>query len=163
MNQTLEQLAARVGAALTRNEKMLATAESCTGGWLGQAVTSVAGSSDWYERGFITYTYISKREMLGVGDDTLERFGAISEPVVQEMAQGALAHSHAQVAVAISGIAGPSGGSPEKPVGTIFFAWALKDGPTLSETRRLTGDREAVRRQSVEIALTGLLDLLQAG
>lgn len=163
MNQTLEQLAARVGAALTRNEKMLATAESCTGGWLGQAVTSVAGSSDWYERGFITYTYISKREMLGVGDGTLERFGAISEPVVREMAQGALTHSHAQVAVAISGIAGPSGGSPEKPVGTICFAWALKDGPTLSETRQLTGDREAVRRQSVEIALTGLLDLLQAG
>lgn len=161
MSETLEQLAARVGAALTRNEMMLATAESCTGGWLGQAVTSVAGSSDWYERGFITYTYLSKREMLGVRDDTLERHGAVSEPTAREMAQGALAHSHAQVAVAVSGIAGPSGGSPEKPVGTVCFAWALKEGPTRSETRRLAGDREAVRRQAVEIALAGLLDLLQ--
>ncbi|MBI2311940.1 MAG: CinA family protein [Betaproteobacteria bacterium] len=160
MNQSLEQLAARVGAALKRNEMMLATAESCTGGWLGQAVTAVAGSSDWYERGFITYTYISKREMLGVRDETLERYGAVSEAAVREMAEGALAHSHAQVAAAISGIAGPSGGSREKPVGTVCFAWALKGGATLSETRQLDGDRDEVRRQSVEIALSGLLDLL---
>ncbi len=157
--ETLEQLAGRVGAALKRNEMMLATAESCTGGWLGQAVTAIAGSSDWYERGFITYTYLSKREMLGVSAEALERHGAVSEPTVREMAQGALAHSHAHVAAAISGIAGPSGGSPGKPVGTVCFAWAMRGGPVVSATRQLEGDRESVRRQSVGIGLAGILDL----
>src|SRR5258705_13729041 len=97
---------------------MLTTAESCTGGWVAEAVTMVPGSSEWFERGFVTYTYISKREMLGVGEATLERHGAVSEEVVLEMAAGALARSHAQIAVAVSGVAGPGGGTPEKPGGT---------------------------------------------
>src|SRR5258705_13024338 len=98
---------------------MLTTAESCTGGWVAEAVTMIPGSSEWFERGFVSYTYISKREMLGVREETLERHGAVSEDVVLEMAAGALAHSHAQVSVAVSGVAGPGGGTPGKPVGTV--------------------------------------------
>jgi len=156
----MDELAKRLGERLKAAGEKLVTAESCTGGWVAQAVTSVAGSSDWFERGFVTYTYISKREMLGVGESTLEKHGAVSEQVVREMAQGTLAHSHAQVAVAVTGVAGPSGGTPEKPVGMVCFAWCMKDGKPLSETKRYSGDREAVRRQSVEHALKGVLGLL---
>ena len=120
----------------------------------------VPGSSDWFERGFVTYTYISKREMLGVKETTLEKHGAVSEEVVREMVEGALARSHAQVAVAVSGVAGPTGGTPEKPVGTVCVAWGMKGGEPRSETVRFSGDREAVRRQSVEHALKGVLALL---
>jgi nicotinamide-nucleotide amidase len=156
----LYALAERVGAQLKHRGLMLATAESCTGGWISQAVTMVPGSSEWFERGFVTYTYISKRELLGVKEATLERHGAVSEEVVREMAEGALARSHAQVAVAVSGVAGPAGGTPEKPVGTVCFAWGIKGVLPRSETRHFAGDREAVRRQSVEHALKGLLLLL---
>jgi nicotinamide-nucleotide amidase len=156
------RLAEKVGAALKRRGLMLTTAESCTGGWVSEAVTMVPGSSDWFERGFVTYTYISKREMLGVKEATLEKHGAVAEEVVREMAEGAIARSHAQVAVAVSGVAGPSGGTPEKPVGTVCFAWGMKDGGSASETKRFTGDREAVRRQSVGHALAGVLALLSA-
>jgi nicotinamide-nucleotide amidase len=142
---------------------MLATAESCTGGWISEAVTLVPGSSDWFERGFVTYTYISKREMLGVSERTLEKHGAVAEEIVREMVKGALSRSHAQVAVAVSGVAGPSGGTPEKPVGTVCIAWARKGGAIRSETKRYSGDREAVRRQSVEQALRGVLALLAPG
>lgn len=159
----LYRLAEEVGAALKSRGLMLATAESCTGGWVSEAVTMVPGSSDWFERGFVTYTYISKREMLGVKEGTLEKRGAVSEEVVREMVEGALARSHAQVAVAVSGVAGPSGGTPEKPVGTVCLAWALKGGAPRSETKRFAGDREAVRRQSVEHALKGVLALLARG
>ena len=159
-DESLQQLAAQVGAALAERDMMLASAESCTGGWLGQVITSVAGSSAWYERGFITYTYISKREMLGVSGATLEQHGAVSEQTAKEMVLGALARSHAQMAVAITGIAGPNGGTAEKPVGMVCFAWAMKDGLARSETRHFTGDREAVRRQSVVLALQGVSDLL---
>jgi nicotinamide-nucleotide amidase len=120
----------------------------------------VPGSSEWFERGFVTYTYISKREMLGVKETTLARHGAVAEEVVLEMAQGALAHSHAQVAVSVSGVAGPGGGTPDKPVGTVCFAWGLLGGAPRAETRHYPGDREAVRRQSVEHALKGVLELL---
>ena len=157
---TLYRLAEEVGAALKARRLMLATAESCTGGWISEAVTMVAGSSDWFERGFVTYTYISKREMLGVKEETLGKHGAVAEEVVSEMAAGALARSHAQAAVAVSGVAGPSGGTPDKPVGTVCFAWGMKDGNPRSETKRLSGDREAVRRASVEHALKGVLALL---
>ncbi len=157
---TLYQLAEDVGAALKRRGLMLATAESCTGGWIAEAITMVPGSSEWFERGFVTYTYISKREMLGVREATLERHGAVAEEVVLEMAQGALARSHAQVAMAVSGVAGPGGGTPEKPVGTVCTAWGIHDGAPRAETRHFSGDREAVRRQSVEHALKGLLALL---
>jgi nicotinamide-nucleotide amidase len=156
----LYKLAEQVGRALKARGLMLTTAESCTGGWVSQAITMVPGSSGWFERGFVTYTYISKREMLGVSEAALGAHGAVSEPVVREMAAGALSHSHAQVAVAVSGIAGPSGGTPEKPVGTVCFAWALAKGPLASETRHFVGDRQAVRRQSVEHALKGILALL---
>jgi nicotinamide-nucleotide amidase len=162
-DKKLYQLAQQVGEALKSRALMLATAESCTGGWVGEAVTMVPGSSDWYERGFITYTYISKREMLGVKVETLERHGAVSEQVVKEMVVGALAASHAQVAVAVSGTAGPAGGTPEKPVGTVCLAWALRNGEPIAETRHFAGDREAVRRQSVERALAGVLELLREG
>jgi nicotinamide-nucleotide amidase len=140
---------------------MLATAESCTGGWVAEAITMVPGSSGWFDRGFVTYTYISKREMLGVRPETLERCGAVSEEVVREMAMGALHASHAQAALAVSGVAGPSGGTPEKPVGTVCFAWATTEAPVRAETRHFAGDREAVRRQSVVHALAVLLDILE--
>jgi nicotinamide-nucleotide amidase len=155
-------LAEKVGADLKRRGLMLTTAESCTGGWISEAVTMVPGSSDWFERGFVTYTYISKREMLGVKEATLEKHGAVSEDVVREMAQGAIARSHAQIAVAVSGVAGPSGGTPGKPVGTVCFAWSTKEGTLASETKCFAGDREAVRRQSVAHALQGVIALLAA-
>jgi nicotinamide-nucleotide amidase len=151
-------LAERLGRALERRSLMVTTAESCTGGWVAEAITMVPGSSAWFERGFVTYTYISKREMLGVRGETLERHGAVSEAVVREMAAGALQESHAQLAVAVSGVAGPSGGTPEKPVGTVCFAWAVKNDEPWAETRHFDGDREAVRRQSVVYALGVLLE-----
>lgn len=156
----LYRWAEEVGAALKGRGLMIATAESCTGGWIAEAITMVPGSSEWFERGFVTYTYLSKRELLGVEEATLGEHGAVSEEVAREMAEGALARSHAQVAVAVSDIAGPSGGTPEKPVGTVCFAWAMKGGAPRSETRRFAGDREAVRRQAVEHALRGVLALL---
>jgi nicotinamide-nucleotide amidase len=157
---TLYKLAERVGKALKSRNLMLVTAESCTGGWIAQAVTMVPGSSDWFERGYVTYTYISKREMLGVKDATLGAHGAVAEEVVREMAEGALERSHAQVAVAVSGIAGPGGGTTGKPVGTVCFAWAGKETASRAQTVRFQGDRDAVRRRSVEHALQGVLALL---
>ena len=153
----LEDLAHSVGEALKSRERMMVTAESCTGGWIAAAVTAIAGSSAWFERGFVTYTYISKREMLGVKAETLEAHGAVSEACVREMVAGALRNSHAQVAVAVSGTAGPSGGTPAKPVGTVCFGWALAGEAPATETRHLEGDREAVRRQAVTHALEGVL------
>jgi nicotinamide-nucleotide amidase len=156
----LYKLAEKVGRALKKRGLMLTTAESCTGGWIAEAMTMVPGSSEWFERAFVTYTYISKREMLGVKSQTLGRHGAVAEEVVREMAAGALARSHAQVAVAVSGVAGPSGGTPDKPVGTVCFAWARRNRRPRSETRHFPGDREAVRRASVVHALKGVLAAL---
>jgi len=158
-HEILYKLAARVGRILKARKLMLVTAESCTGGWLGEAATMVPGSSDWYERGYITYTYISKREVLRVSRRTLAKFGAVSEQTAREMALGALKISHAQVAVAVTGTAGPSGGTREKPVGTVCFAWAQKKGRISSQTMHFKGDRHAVRRQSVKHALRGVLVL----
>ncbi|MEW5944174.1 MAG: nicotinamide-nucleotide amidohydrolase family protein [Pseudomonadota bacterium] len=157
VDDELYRLAAEVGEALKVRGLMLATAESCTGGWVGEAVTAVPGSSHWYERGFITYTDRSKQEMLGVSAQTLTRYGAVSEAVVREMVAGALERSHAQVALAISGIAGPGGGTPDKPVGMVCLAWGAKDGAIVAETHRFDGDRRKVRRQAVEAALRGVL------
>ena len=140
---------------------MLTTAESCTGGWVAQAVTAVAGSSDWFERGFVTYSDAAKQEMLGVSARTLAAHGAVSEQTAREMAIGALAHSRAQVALAITGIAGPGGGSPEKPVGMVCFAWAATGDKISAQTRQFEGDRESVREQSVIAALQGLAQLLE--
>lgn len=152
----LEELSIRVGEVLQRAGLMLTTAESCTGGWIAKSITDVAGSSAWFERGFVTYSNAAKEEMLGVSAATLAAHGAVSEAVVLEMAQGALRHSRATVAVAVSGIAGPGGGTPGKPVGTICFGWALGDRQD-AETWHLQGSREQVRRQSVELALRGVL------
>ena len=159
-DQSLQYLARQVGSTLAQQGLMLVSAESCTGGWLGHMVTSIAGSSAWYERGFITYTTISKQEMLGVSSKTLKQHGSVSEQTAREMAHGAVARSRAQVAVSITGIAGPGGGTVEKPVGMVCFAWVMKDNHVRSETRHFTGDREAVRQQSVAVALQGMMALL---
>jgi nicotinamide-nucleotide amidase len=154
---SLEALAAEIGTRLLERGEVLATAESCTGGWVSQVVTAIAGSSNWFDRGFVTYSNAAKADMLGVSKKTIVRQGAVSEPVVIEMAQGALQHSRAQWALAISGVAGPAGGTPEKPVGTVCFAWASSHGLAECETCHFPGDREAVRRASVEHVLQGLL------
>lgn len=160
MDTELEILAAQLGKALKQRGMMLATAESCTGGWVGEAVTAVPGSSQWYDRGFITYTNEAKQEMLGVAAETLARYGAVSEETVREMVAGALKNSRAEVALAISGIAGPSGGTAEKPVGLVWLAWASINGTIRAEKQVFPGDRREVRRQAVETALKGVLALL---
>ncbi len=157
----MDILAVQVGASLKSHGLKLATAESCTGGGVAQAVTGVAGSSAWFERGFVTYSNVSKQQMLDVGDATLAQYGAVSEATVREMVAGALQHSEAQVALAVSGIAGPDGGTPGKPVGTVWFAWGLKNGVIYARVHHLSGDRAEVRAQSVRIALQGVLDLLE--
>jgi nicotinamide-nucleotide amidase len=159
----LVALAERIGERLVARHAMLVTAESCTGGWVAQALTAVAGSSAWFERGFVTYSNAAKEELLGVRSATLARHGAVSEEAACEMALGALERSHASVSLAITGIAGPTGGTPDKPVGTVCFAWAGAGLTTRAETRRFVGDREAVRRQSVEHSLQMLLELLDGG
>jgi len=158
----LNLLATRLGVILQSRGWMLATAESCTGGWIAKCVTDIAGSSAWFDRGFVTYSNMAKQELLGVPAQTLESAGAVSEPTVAAMAQGALTRSRAHLVVAVSGIAGPGGERPGKPVGTVCFAWATRDGQARVVTRRFAGDREAVRRQSVACALQGLLDAGQA-
>lgn len=160
MDTELASLAAAVGICLQQRGEVLATAESCTGGWVSQCVTAIAGSSAWFDRGFVTYSNAAKTDMLGVDRQTLDRHGAVSEAVALAMAAGALRHSRAQWALAISGVAGPTGGSPEKPVGTVCFAWAGPDAFIACETRHFGGDREAVRRAAVANALQGLLDRL---
>jgi len=153
-------LAERLGEVLGQREWSLATAESCTGGWVAQAVTAIAGSSQWFERGFVTYSNAAKVEMLGVRAETIDRHGAVSEATVREMVEGALRRSHAQVALAVSGIAGPGGGSLEKPVGTVWLAWGGAGVRTRAVRMQFTGDREAIRGQAVITALQGMLDLL---
>ena len=160
MDKDLERLSLRLGEVLLGQKLMLACAESCTGGWVSEVVTATAGSSQWFERGFVTYSNAAKQELLGVRAETLRQDGAVSEAVVREMAAGALKRSHAQTALAISGVAGPAGGSPGKPVGTVCFAWVLRGGEATAETRHFTGDRETVRRLSVIHALQGLLGML---
>lgn len=138
---------------------LLATAESCTGGLIAATCTDLAGSSAWFERGFVTYSNEAKTELLGVDESLIERYGAVSEPVVRAMVQGALAHSHAQVAVAVTGVAGPTGGSADKPVGTVWFGFAAP-GQVVVEKRQFDGDRAAVRAATVQHAFAGLIALL---
>ncbi len=157
MTTTLSSLSAAVGQALAARGWMLATAESCTGGWIAEAVTATAGSSSWFDRGFITYSNDAKIDMLGVSPATLAEHGAVSEATVREMATGALARSRAQAAIAVSGVAGPGGGSPEKPVGMVCMAWATAGTTPRAATLYFAGDREAVRLQAVEHALGELL------
>lgn len=157
----LGPLARRLGVRLKKRGLKLATAESCTGGWIAEAVTSVAGSSDWFEGGFVTYSNAAKKELLGVRARTLSRHGAVSEAAAREMAAGALARSRAQVAIAVTGIAGPGGGTRRKPVGTVCFAWSRKRRATESVVKHFRGSREGIRRQSVAFALEGLLERLE--
>ncbi len=156
-----QRLSARVGKVLKQDGIKLATAESCTGGWVSQVITSVPGSSEWFDRGFVTYSDAAKREMLGVRLETLERQGAVSEAVVCEMAEGALANSDAQVSVAISGIAGPEGGTPKKPIGTVWIAWALEGHDPRARSTHFAGDREMVRQQAVMAALQGVIETIE--
>jgi len=158
----LETLAARVGDRLRERGALLVTAESCTGGWVSQVVTAIAGSSEWFERGFVVYSNAAKEELLGVKRETLQRHGAVSEQTALELALGALERSRGTITVAVTGVAGPSGGSAAKPVGLVCFGWATKEGAK-SESRNFAGDREAVRRQSVEHALSGVLAALDDG
>jgi nicotinamide-nucleotide amidase len=160
-DDALLKLAAELGAALKQRGWMLALAESCTGGMAAQYITAIAGSSAWFERGFVTYSNAAKMDMLGVSLATLDQYGAVSEQTAKEMAQGALAQSRAHIAAAITGIAGPDGGTPDKPVGTVCFAWADKNGISAS-TVRFSGDRHAVRLQAVNHCLQGLLQLTSA-
>ena len=159
MNE-LDKLAAEIGRELLSRGEWLSTAESCTGGWVAQSITAIAGSSGWFDRGFVTYSNAAKMDMLGVTETTLERHGAVSEATARAMAQGALAHSRTDWAISITGIAGPGGGSPAKPVGTVCFAWASKEGGCEAQTCVFSGERAAVREQSVRHVLRGLLERL---
>ena len=152
-------LAQQVGVALKQHGMALVTAESCTGGGVAQAITMISGSSAWFDRGFVTYSNASKEEMLGVSPDTLETQGAVSEQTVREMADGALQYSRAQMAVSVSGVAGPTGGTPEKPVGMVWFAWGTNES-VHAECHHLSGDRDAIRAKSVQIALQGVLNIM---
>jgi nicotinamide-nucleotide amidase len=156
MDAELLSLAASLARTLTQAGLSLATAESCTGGGLAGVLTAIPGSSLWFERGFVSYSNLAKAEMLGVKAETLADHGAVSEPTARAMAEGALAHSHADLALAITGIAGPGGGTEAKPVGTVCFAWARRKGDTRSTTLHFPGDRAAVRRQSMAAAIEGL-------
>jgi len=153
--------ATQVGKRLRAKGALLVTAESCTGGWVAQAITAIAGSSEWFERGFVAYSDAAKEELLGVRRETLEHHGAVSEETARELALGALQHSRGTISVAVTGIAGPAGGTAAKPVGLVCFAWATRDG-IRSEFRHFDGDREAVRRKSVSRALEGVLEMLDS-
>lgn len=161
MTPEIRLLAEQIGSALLAQNWQLATAESCTGGLISAAITEIAGSSAWFDRGFVTYSNEAKVELLGVSLLTLHAHGAVSEQTVREMLAGALARSVAHVAVAISGIAGPAGGTEDKPVGTVCFGWQRRGYPARCVTLHLDGDRGAVRAAGTRVALEGLLNLLQ--
>ena len=152
----LRQLAQQLGERLRDAREHLVTAESCTGGWIAKCMTDIAGSSDWFDCGMVAYSYEAKQALLGVRPQTLENFGAVSRETVIEMVSGALVNSGASVAVAVTGIAGPGGGSADKPVGTVWIGWTRRGGYARAETFHFDGDREAVRRQTVAAALRGV-------
>lgn len=156
MNE-LNQLATNVGNLLKNKGQILATAESCTGGGIAEAITRIPGSSDWFDCAFVTYSNEAKMTMLGVTRDTLATCGAVSEETAREMAEGALLRSRANTAVAVTGIAGPGGGLPDKPVGMVCFAWKFQTNSIISETCHFSGDRAAVRYQSISHALIKIL------
>lgn len=160
-HQAQEANLTQISLQLLKHRHLLATAESCTGGMIAAACTDLAGSSQWFERGFVTYSNEAKAEMLGVPPTLIDQEGAVSEPVARAMADGALAHSRAQVSLAVTGVAGPTGGSEAKPVGTVWFAWCV-NGETHSEMQHFAGDRAAVRAATVRYALSRLLSLLPA-
>jgi nicotinamide-nucleotide amidase len=155
---TLSEAIAEIALMPSRQRRLLiATAESCTGGWAAQVITHTAGSSAWFERGFVTYANEAKTDMLGVRPETLEKRGAVSEHTAAEMASGALKNSNALISLSITGVAGPAGGSPGKPVGTVIFGWCIRDQTPETERCQFSGDREAIRRLAVIHALQGLV------
>jgi nicotinamide-nucleotide amidase len=157
MDPELFQLALKVGKTLESKNLVMSTAESCTGGWIAKVVTDVAGSSGWFDRGFVCYSNLAKSQQLGVPDVLLEAEGAVSEAVARAMVEGALNASAAQIAIAVTGIAGPDGGTKDKPIGTVWFAWASSSGVDTA-VHQFTGDREAVRRQTLVTALEGIVE-----
>jgi len=156
----IDALATRLGRQLALSGGMIATVESCTGGLIARALTETPGSSQWFDRGFVTYSNEAKIDMVGVSAQTLAAFGAVSEPTALEMAGGALARSRARMSLSVTGVAGPGGGSADKPVGTVCFGWAVADGRTRTTTRRFDGDRAGVRWQAALFALQGAWDML---
>lgn len=161
MENELFELAGQLGKMLKAQKKTIATAESCTGGWIAQAMTEIPGSSAWFDRGFVTYSNLAKMEMLGVKNETLEKYGAVSAETVMEMASGALEKSAADYAVTVSGIAGPDGGTVEKPVGTVFLGWQEREMKPQSCKLQLNGSRHEIRRQTVEYALARMYRFCQ--
>lgn len=155
-------MARTLGRRCKRRGVVLSVAESCTGGGLAAAITRVSGSAKWFDRGFVTYSNDAKHELLGVRRKTLAQHGAVSEPVAREMARGVLRRSPADITVSITGIAGPTGGSREKPVGTVWFCWAVRDGPVQARSFRFPGNRVEVRRRAVAMAIQGVSDLLRS-
>jgi len=161
--EKLAMLSAKVGQSRMAQDFKLTTVESCTGGWIAQCLTDVQGSSAWYECGFVTYSNVSKIQLVGVSPELIDQSGAVSESVVRAMARGALARTAADVALAVTGIAGPNGGTSDKPVGTVWLAWAARVGYAESEKNMFLGDRKAVCYQSVTRALSNLIVLLETG
>lgn len=158
MDKNIYALNQQIGQRLSETHQWLTCAESCTGGLIAGSITDVAGSSAYFDRSFVTYSNQSKHDLLGVKLQTLEQWGAVSEPTVREMAVGALKMANADIAVSVSGIAGPEGGTPDKPVGTVWFGWASRDGRVLADQKIFTGDRQQVRQQAVCYALSVVLE-----
>ncbi|WP_340121332.1 CinA family protein [Methylobacter svalbardensis] len=156
MESELFKLAEQLGRLLKASGKTIATAESCTGGWIAQTITEIPGSSAWFDRGFVTYSNAAKVQMLGISVQLLEDYGAVSAEAATEMAAGALTHSNADIAVAVTGIAGPDGGTQEKPVGTVFIAWAHKSGAAKVVKKQFSGNRRQIRAQTVKSAIEGM-------
>jgi len=159
-DESLRKLAEQLGEALQSHQQQLACAESCTGGFASKVVTDIPGSSQWFDRGFVTYTNQSKTGLLGVPAELIAEHGAVSESTARAMAAGVLRHSQAHIGLAVTGIAGPGGGSLDKPVGWVWFAWATRDGRLEAEARQFSGNRDEVRRQAVAHALQGVLKRL---
>ncbi|MEQ1622169.1 MAG: nicotinamide-nucleotide amidase [Methylococcales bacterium] len=157
MENDLLVLADQLGQYLKARNQTIATAESCTGGWIAECITSVAGSSTWFDRGFVTYSNNAKQQMLGVRAETLEKFGAVSQETASEMVAGALAHSEADCALAVTGIAGPDGGSSDKPVGTVYIAWQTRNQPITAIRSQYSGNRQQIRKQTVITAIEGVI------
>ncbi|HKX57016.1 MAG TPA: nicotinamide-nucleotide amidohydrolase family protein [Xanthomonadales bacterium] len=160
MDEDITTCVAQLAYALQARGWILACAESCTGGWISKCCTDLAGSSAWFDRGYISYSYPAKTEMLGVTEQRLLQFGAVSAEIAADLATGALQHSGVQTALAVTGVAGPGGGTDSKPVGTVWFAWAIEGCAVQTEMQWFPGDRDAVRRQTVLHALRGLLQRL---
>ncbi|MFA6409482.1 MAG: CinA family protein [Gammaproteobacteria bacterium] len=161
LTSNFQNLSETLAKILLKKNFFLATAESCTGGLVAELITAIPGASRYFDRGFIAYNNVAKTEMLCVKEETLIKYGAVSEEVAKEMAEGAIKNSNAEVSLAITGVAGPSGGSEHKPVGLVCFAWALPSG-SCSDSKKLSGDRASIQQQSAKFALQRLIDLLQS-